>query len=455
MSFKKLVKTLCFGLVATVALVLTACSGGKFGKSLTHAEYMSAKDGETVVIEGYIQARRTWWNGAVLYLQDDNGGYFIYNLPCTEDQYKNDLKVGNKIQVKGYKTSWQGEVEIQGDQAGKEAEWCKLSGTKEYPAYKLGNLVFAKEHQNEFVEYENLVVANVYEEGRNVYYDVTDGDDVFTFCVETYMEQTPKTSTVYTTVAGLAKGDVINVKGFQYIYGTPQLHTTEITKQNKNVFGKRTGVLTYEQYLAAEAGAKVKISGYIMDKQDSIAYGNTTLYIADKDGAYFVYRLPVTQEQYNKLVPGTHVEVEGYKSVWEGEIEVDASVAGNEGTFEILNDYRYLPSAFDATSLLTNEEELLKHRDQKVAFKGLEVLNVQKPKAEGGDIYFDVKYTPETGNAVTLTFCVESSLRAASTEVYKTVSALKNGDKVNLVGYLYIYDKPQLHTIECVVLANK
>ena len=113
-----------------------------------------------------------------------------------------------------------------------------MSGTKEYPAYQLGNLMFAKDHPNEFVSYRGLAVANVYEEGRNVYYDVTDGDKLFTFCVETYMETTPKTSETYKTVAGLQKGDVIDVEGFQYIYGTPQLHTTKVTKQNKNVFDK-------------------------------------------------------------------------------------------------------------------------------------------------------------------------------------------------------------------------
>ena len=451
MKFRKLASKLFVGLAALATLAMVACSSqGKFGKSLTYTEYKNTNDGETVIIEGYIQARRTWWNGAVLYLQDDNGGYFVYNLPCTEDEYKNQLKVGNKIQVKGYKSSWQGEVEIIGDQSGKEAEWNLMSGTKEYPAYQLGNLVFAKDHPNEFVSYKGLAVANVYEEGRNVYYDVTDGDKLFTFCVETYMETTPKTSETYKTVAALQKGDVIDVEGFQYIYGTPQLHTTKVTKQNKNIFEKRSGVLTYSDFVAASEGTTVKVSGYIMDKQNGLAYGNTTLYLADKDGGYFIYRLPVTEAQYNSLEIGKHVEITGYKTSWKGQVEVAGNQAGAEGTFEILNDYTFLASAKDMTSSFADEATLKAAINQKVSFKGLEVVSISLPKAEGGDIYYDVKLTVDN-KTTTYTFCVESDLRNKDTEVYKTVLGLKVGDKINVTGYMYVYEKPQLHTIECTI----
>ena len=457
MNFRKIASKLTFGLVALGGLALAACSSqGKFGKSLSHQEYMDTKDGETVIIEGYIQGRRTWYNGAVVYLQDDNGGYFVYNLPCTEEEYKTQLKVGNKIQVKGYKTSWQNEVEILGDQSGKEAEWNLMSGTKTYQAKKLAKLSDGLANQNSFVAYDGLIVSNVYEEGRNVYYDVTDGTDLYTFCVETYMELTPKTSETYSTVKSLTKGDVINVEGFQYVYGTPQLHTTKVVKQNKNIFNKGTGVLSYSEFLAKETGSTVKISGYIMDRQSwwtSNDQGKATFYIADKDGAYFVYNLFCTKEQFdNSLTIGTHVEIEGYKTAWKGEVEIQGDQSGKEATFTVMNDYKFLASATNLTSLLTNKTELAKHNNEKVSFNGMTVVSVTAPTSDGGDIYFDVKYTPENGEAVTYTFCVESYLRDKTTSVYQTVLGLKAGDKVNLTGYLYIYNDPQLHTINCTVV---
>ncbi len=456
MKFRKLASKLFVGLAALATLAMVACSSqGKFGKSLSHQEYMNTKDGETVVIEGYIQARRTWWNGAVLYLQDDNGGYFVYNLPCTEEEYKTQLKVGNKIQVKGYKTSWQNEVEILGDQSGKEAEWNLMSGTKTYQAKKLAKLSDGLANQNSFVAYDGLIVSNVYEEGRNVYYDVTNGTDLYTFCVETYMETTPKTSETYKTVAGLQKGDVIDVEGFQYIYGTPQLHTTKVTKQNKNVFDKASGVLSYTEFTQKAKGETVKISGYIMDKQswwEKDGQGRSTFYVADKDGGYYVYNLFCTKDEFeNKLKVGSHIEVEGYKTEWKGEVEIQGDQSGKEATFKVLEDYTFLASAKDLTSSFTNVETLLSYINQKVTFKGLEVVSVTQPTSDNGDIYYDVKLT-EGDKTQTYTFCVESYLRDKTTDVYKTILALKAGDKINVTGYMYVYQNPQLHTIECTVV---
>ena len=53
-------------------------------EAMTHAEYVAAEDGANVTIEAFVQAKQGWWeNKAVIYLQDENGGYFVYNLPIT------------------------------------------------------------------------------------------------------------------------------------------------------------------------------------------------------------------------------------------------------------------------------------------------------------------------------------------------------------------------------------
>ncbi len=443
--------------------VLASCGKGtqtdNLGDALSYANYEKASDKSTVVIEGYVQARRTFYQGhAVLYLQDDNGGYFVYNLPCTEEQYNNDLKVGNHIKVKGYKTSWAGEVEILGDQSGSEAEWVKLDGTKTYQATTVTFDTFVK-NNNRFVALNDLVVVNTFEEGRNIYYNVTDGNQIYTFCVETYMENTPKTSEVYKTVASLEKGDYVNVKGFAYMYNTPQLHTSEVTKQNKNAFTKGTGVLTYKQYAETQDNTTVTISGYI-DAKQSWWNNKATIYLTDKDGAYFIYELPCTQEQYNnELAIGNHIKVTGYKSTWSGETEILGSQQGAEATWEKL-DGKFLALPIDYTELLTNSTELAKHMNEKVKFSGLEVVSVTLPGTEGNDIYYKIKYTPKSGDPVEFEFCVESYLTDKTTDVYKAVAALQAGDIIDVTGYLYYYGQsgeaalPNLHTISCVKQAK-
>ena len=84
---------------------------------MTYEEYLAADIDSEVTVETYIQAKQGWWedNGqgvATFYTQDAEGGYFIYNMPCSEEDYNDKLTVGAKIKVTGYKAEWSGEVEI-------------------------------------------------------------------------------------------------------------------------------------------------------------------------------------------------------------------------------------------------------------------------------------------------------------------------------------------------------
>ena len=79
---------------------------------MTYAEYAAAELDTEVVVETYVQAKQSWWEDkATLYTQDQDGGYFIYELPCSEEEYEK-LTPGTKIKVTGYKAEWSGEVEI-------------------------------------------------------------------------------------------------------------------------------------------------------------------------------------------------------------------------------------------------------------------------------------------------------------------------------------------------------
>ena len=48
----------------------------------------------------------------------------------------------------------------------------------------------------------------------------------------------------------------------------------------------------------------------------------TSIYAQDADGAYFMYRIACSAEDYAKLVPGTKIKVTGHKAAWAGEVEI-------------------------------------------------------------------------------------------------------------------------------------
>ena len=94
---------------------------------------------------------------------------------------------------------------------------------------------------------------------------------------------------------------------------------------------KSEGVMTYDEYVDAELDSEVVIEAYVQAKQ-SWWEDKATLYTQDKEGAYFIYNAACSEEDYDKLVPGTKVKVTGYKSEWSGEVEItDASFEIEDG----------------------------------------------------------------------------------------------------------------------------
>ncbi len=211
----------------------------------------------------------------------------------------------------------------------------------------------------------------------------------------------------------------------------------------EDINAKSEGTMTYAEYDAAAIDSEVVIEAYVQAKQSW--WDNTaTVYLQDGDGAYFVYGMACTEEEYAKIPTGTKIKVTGYKAEWSGEIEiVDAK-------FEILEG-NYVAEATDVTSLLANETELVKKQNMFVAFKGMTVESAAIYKwdgsgQEGDDLYFDVSLD---GN--TYTFTVESYLSDKTTDVYKAVQNLKVGDKVDMEGFLYWYEGVNPHITSVTV----
>ncbi len=216
-------------------------------------------------------------------------------------------------------------------------------------------------------------------------------------------------------------------------------------------------VMSYAEFMAAEVDAPVKIEATIQAAQKYNAeYGNTSLYTQDADGAYFIYRLACTEDEYAKLTAGTKICVTGFKAEWSGEVEI------SEASFEIIEEGEaFVAEAKDVTELL-GTDTLIDYMNQKVAFTGMTVA--PSKDAEGNevaflynwdgsgskdansDLYFNVSINDQVYN-----FCVESDLCDNTTDVYAAVEALKIGDTIDLEGFLYWYEGANPHITSVTV----
>lgn len=207
-------------------------------------------------------------------------------------------------------------------------------------------------------------------------------------------------------------------------------------------------VMSYADYVAAPLDSEVVVETYVQAKQ-SWWEDKATLYTQDHDGAYFIYELPCTEEDYARMTPGTKIRVSGFKAEWSGEIEIiDASFEFVEGSDS------FVAEPEDVSALL-GTDELIDHQNQFVSFKGMTVEPVDPENADcedafwyrdnnsgqdGDDLYFRVSLDGEA-----YTFTVESYLCDNTTEVYAAVKNLKIGDKIDMEGFLYWYNGVNPH----------
>ena len=216
---------------------------------------------------------------------------------------------------------------------------------------------------------------------------------------------------------------------------------------------KSEGVMTYEEYMAADLDSEVVIEAYVQARQ-SWWEDKATLYTQDQDGAYFIYNSVCSEEDYAKLVPGTKIKVTGYKTEWSGEVEI-----AEGATFEI-EEGSYIAPVTDVTDLL-GTDDLINYQNQFVAFKGMTVevagqdadgndvaflYNWDGSGEDGNDLYFNVSL-----NGQTYTFTVESYLCDNTTDVYNAVKNLKIGDTIDMEGFLYWYEGVNPHITSVTV----
>ena len=411
-----------------------------FAKSegvMTFEQYAAAEDLADVTIEGFVQlcVYQAAYGNANLFIQDKDGGYFVYRMPMTDAEAAK-IQVGTKLQVKGIKTAWAGEVEFkEGSAAATVMEGSYIAEAVDMTAdFADAEALAAK--MNMLVGFKGLTVQNVEapaSEGGDIYFDVAKDGVCYTFCIES--DERNKDTDVYKTALALKAGDLIDLEGFLYWYNAPQVHTSKIEVKG-NVFAKSEGIMTYEQYVAAEDLADVAIEGFVQLFVYQPAYGNAGVYLQDADGGYFAYRMPMTDADAAKIQIGTKLQVKGIKTAWAGEVELKEGSAT-----AVVMDGCYIAKPTDASADFADADKLAAKMNMLVGFQGLTVEKVDAPASEGGDIYFDV-----TKDGTKYTFCVESDEWNQDTQVYKAVLGLQAGTVIDVQGILYWYNEPQLHT---------
>lgn len=233
---------------------------------MTYAEYAAVpSDGSTeVTIEAYVQGSQSYWNGASMYLQDQDGGYFVYNLGdgaivnIDEENFAKCIDVtdpyfglgkGTKVKVTGYKSEWSGEVEI----ADAKIEVLADAPTWTAEATEVTNLLGKDElidYQNQKVKFIGLEVAPSYDKDGNecaflynydgsgepgsnsdLYFNVLYNGQEYNFCVESYLAY--EGTDVYKTVESLNVGDYIDCEAFLYWYNGANPHVYNVSVNAK------------------------------------------------------------------------------------------------------------------------------------------------------------------------------------------------------------------------------
>ena len=208
--------------------------------------------------------------------------------------------------------------------------------------------------------------------------------------------------------------------------------------------------LTYAEYAAASDEAKVVIEGYIQSY--ALVYGGSrvSMFLQDDDGGYYVYLAVCDAEKASQLEIGKLVRVTGVKGSYAGEREVQ-----EQSTFEFLSESK-IYDPFDITALLGETPTLEKMMNRRVSLKGLVIRESygtddasfaflynwdgSGKAGDNNDIYFSASH----GEDYSL-FVVESDENQEGSSVYSSATSFSVGDVVDLEGFLYWYNGPNIH----------
>ena len=208
-------------------------------------------------------------------------------------------------------------------------------------------------------------------------------------------------------------------------------------------------LMSYADFAAAAVDSPVNAEAWVQAKL-TWWDNKTSIYAADKDGAYFLYDIACPEADYEKLVPGQKIAFQGYKGEWSGEVEVV------DGSFSFVDGDSFVAEPLDITAMLGTDElashinQAIKVTDAVVADKGdgaAFFFNYDNSGEDGScDLYFDLQI-----NGAVYTFVARRYLTVPGSETYEAVKNLKVGDTVDVEGFLYWYEGPQPHITSITV----
>lgn len=211
------------------------------------------------------------------------------------------------------------------------------------------------------------------------------------------------------------------------------------TTDNQTDAATDANVMSHAEFDAAAVDDEVTVITHVQ-AAESWWDNAATVYAQDEDGAYLLYNMSCTEEQYASLVAGTEIKVTGYKSEWSGEVEIA------DATFEVVEDgtsYIVEPAEISAA-------DFADHLNEYVTVKGLTVVDSTDADGNAAAFLYDwdgsgtqgdssVYFTLSDGTT-NYSFNVRNYLCGADTDVYKAAEALTTGETVDVTCFVYWYE---------------
>ena len=436
--------------------------------AMGYGKYMLAQAEEKVTVEGQISVVGAYSEekGINLYLEDEVGGYYIYNMPIEAEDLEK-FSYGETIRVTGFKKEWSGMPEVVDVES---YEWVENAEPNLKLNRELGGILGNEEALRFYiasrVSVENAYVSGIENEaGETLPYlykwngSGQEGDDIYlnlmlngqeiTCVLET--DEIQAESEVYETVKSLKLYDVVDLEAMLYWYEGPQPHIQVVTR----VYTKAEGAATYFDYLNAEVETPLTIDAYVQSAYILEKDGEKTanLFLHDRVGAYYVYGMKL-EEGTESFEPGQRIVISGYRGEWSGEVELVDVESYSLPESEASNEDTYHADALNITKIVAEGGDLTPYMNRSVALEKAEVIasvdadgkeqpflyNWNGSGQDGDDIYFKVK----VGDAE-MTLTVEADERPAGTPAYEAAKMLELGEIIYVGAYLYWYEGPQPH----------
>jgi len=444
---------------------------------VTHDGFMRAKAGADIIVEGYLQA---WTydtqNGyAGLFIMNDEGSFYAYKARC-DDLTSAGFTEGAGIRITGKKAYRDGFHMID---EGAAVEL--IDGNMIYPAVEIGEEITDISAMTKLqgarvaVKRATVVAPDTLADGKDaaflygpdgsglagsnsdlyIYLQPAGMEDAyFTFKVES--DEIAEGSGTYTAATELSIGDVIDIEGFMYWDHGPQIHIHSITKVGTNKLVSGEG-FTYREFVESAPESDIIVEGYLQFLVYNAKDKNACLFISNDDGSFYSHNAVCDDELAERLARGVKVRVTGRKALSEGFHQI-----ADGAEIEILEGSRIYPPV-DISANLNNIDEMtrlqasgVKISNAKVVpqdLDGEEVSFLYGPDGSGAagtgsDLYLRLQSEGIDGE---YTVIVKADETSEDSDVYRAVTALANDATVDIEGFMFWSDGPQVHVYSITV----